>query len=130
MTLTRLLELSMKFLKPDEIASIGMAERIWREVGGPTGIRELTDLLEKAITECSQSGMRYAPILLQRKKALQRGTWTPQVGPVALAGGTSEHIGGDGRCVKCGGSGYMPTKGGTSMDLCPCEGWKKRSGPN
>jgi hypothetical protein len=130
MTLTRLLEVTMKFVKAHELASIGMAERIWREGGGPTSVRELTDLLEKTITDCRQCGIRYAPILLQRKKALQRGTWTPQVCPATLGGGTSELIGGDGGCVKCGGSGYMPTKGGTSMDLCPCEGWKKRSGPN
>lgn len=129
MTLTRLLEISMKFLKPDEIASIGLAERVWHECDCPTGVRELTDLLEKAITDCCQCGIRYAPILLQRKKALQRGTWSPQVGPVPVTG-TIERSPENGTCARCGGSGYMPIKGGRSMDLCPCGGWKKRSGPN
>jgi hypothetical protein len=101
MTLTRLLEVSMKFLKPDEVASIGMAERIWREDGGPTGIRELTDLLERTITECRQSGIRYAPILLQRKKALQRGTWSPEVDSVAVGPKETGSAVDDGRCAKC-----------------------------
>jgi len=130
MTLTRLLEVSMKFLKPDEIASIGLAERIWRECACPTGVRELTDLLEKAISECRQCGIRYAPILLQRKKALQRGTWSPPLGSDTVSGGATERGADNGVCAKCGGTGYMPIKGGRSMDLCSCEGWKKRTGPN
>lgn len=127
MTLTLLLEINSRLVRPEELASLGVAERLWRGFGCPTGVRELIDLLEKVLLECGQCGIRYAPILLQRKKALHRGTWAPQVYVASVDSGITESNSSDGVCSKCGGSGYMPVNGGRSMDLCPCEGWKKRS---
>jgi hypothetical protein len=130
MTLTHLLEINSKLIKPNEFSSVGLAERIWRNHGCPSGVRELIDLLEKALTECQQCGIRYAPILLQRKKALHRGTWAPQAYLAVVGGGAKKGSSDNGTCSKCDGSGYMPVKGGRSMELCPCEGWKKRSKAN
>jgi hypothetical protein len=129
MTVTHLLEINSRLVKPDEFASVGLAERIWREHDCPTGVRELIDLLEKVLSECRQGGIRYAPILLQRKKALHRGTWAPQVSKVP-AGESKEGNSNDGNCSRCGGSGYMTVNGGRSMGLCPCDGWKKKSRAN
>ena len=125
MTLTRLLEINLKLVKPDESSSLGLADRIWREYGSPTGVLELTDVLEKVISECGESGIRYAPILLQRKKALHRGTWTPSVEHVLLhSHATREASGG---CPTCGDTGVVIVRGGRGGNLFPCEAWKKRS---
>jgi hypothetical protein len=127
MTLTRLLEINSRLIEPPELASVGLAERIWRECGRPTGARELTDLLEKVLSECEQTGIRYAPILLQRKKALHRGTWAPQIPVVSIGKPSKEGDASDGGCAYCGGTGYAFVNGGRSATLCACEGWRKRS---
>jgi hypothetical protein len=123
MTLTRLLEINPRLIETQELASIGFAERIWREHGCPTGVRELTDLLEKVLSECKQCGIRYAPIFLQRKKALHRVTWAPHIRIAPLS---NESASSNDKCSRCGGSGYMPINGGRGLDLCPCEGWKRK----
>jgi hypothetical protein len=128
MTLTRLLEIDSRLVKPDEFVSVALAERVWREHGCPTGVRELTDLLETALSECRQGGIRYAPILLQRKKALHRGTWAPQADRVAaLNRGTTQRDTDGAGCSNCRGTGVMIVLGGKGGTLCPCEVWKKRS---
>jgi len=127
MTLTHLLEINSRLVKPQELASIGLAERIWRESGCPMGGRELIDLLERILSECRQLGILYAPIFLQRKKALHRGTWTPRASVITGRQGTTGASPNDGKCTRCGGSGYMLTLGGRSAALCLCGGWKKRS---
>jgi hypothetical protein len=102
MTLTRLLEINRKFVKADESDSVMLAERIWEQRGCPTGVRELIDLLEKVLSDCLQDGIRYAPILLQRKKALHRGTWAPRIEYVAALTGTATVAGANGgACSKC-----------------------------
>ena len=79
------------------------------------------------LSGCQQAGIRYAPILLQRKRALHRGTWTPSDQFVAALSRTTEEASADGdACSKCGGSGYVYVLGGTSATLCSCEGWKKQ----
>jgi hypothetical protein len=124
MTLTRLLEINSKLVKIEEWPSIAVAERIWRGFGCPTGVRELTDLLERVLSECAQCGIRYAPIFLQRKKALDRGTWTPQV---AVAFVVSKESGANnGTCSLCGGTGYALLNGGRSANLCSCGAWNKK----
>jgi hypothetical protein len=126
MKLTRLLEINSRLIENQAFASVGRAEQIWRAHGCPTGVRELIDLLEKVISECQQCGIRYAPIFLQRKKALLRGTWAPQICVAPVGGGKIS--GSDNQvCSRCGGTGYMFINGGRSMDLCPCEGWRKKS---
>jgi hypothetical protein len=131
MTLTRLLEITLRLVKPDELASVGLAEQIWRQQGSPTGVSELVDLLEQVISECGKVGMRYAPIFLQRKKVLLRGTWIPQAGcEVSPNSATNAVNTNEGGCSKCGGSGYVVLRGGTSMSLCSCEAWKKQPTTN
>ena len=125
MTLTRLLEINRRLVKPVEFASLGLAEQIWVEQGSPTGARELMDVLEKVLSECCQNGIRYAPILLQRKKALHRGMWTPSAEHVASLDRATQASGGGG-CPGCGGTGYLSVHGGRNASLCPCEAWKKR----
>src|ERR1700679_3576632 len=103
MTLTHLLEINSRLIMPEELASTGVAERIWRDFGCPTGVRALIDVLEKVLSECAQNGIRYAPILLQRKKALSRGTWEPLPERVANLTDASEveRVEGD-VCSRCG----------------------------
>jgi hypothetical protein len=126
MTLTRLLEINSRLLKSDEIVSVQVAERIWRGHGSPTGVRELTDILEKVISECGQDGIRYAPILLQRKKALHRGTWAPRNEYIAAASGPTKLTSADSTaCSKCNGTGLISMHGGRAATFCSCGGWKK-----
>jgi hypothetical protein len=125
MTLTRLLEINSKLLKPDEFVSLQVAERIWRDHGCPTGVRELIELLEKVLSDCLQDGIRYAPILLQRKKALHRGIWAPRIESVAALADAPKVANADGdACSRCGGSGYILVRRGRGATLCPCEAWK------
>lgn len=126
MTLTRLLEINFRLIQPLEYASILFAERTWREQGSPIGVRELIDVLERVLSGCQKAGERYAPVLLQRKRALQRGTWAPPEEYLAALNQTSQDspISGDG-CTRCGGSGYVSVRGGTGASLCSCEAWKK-----
>jgi len=130
MTLTRLLEINSKLVKAEEWPSIAVAERIWRGFGCPTGVRELTDLLERVLSECEQSGIRYAPIFLQRKKALHRGTWAPVVPAAAIANTANGSGSSVGVCSLCGGTGYAVLNGGRAANLCSCGGWKKPSKAN
>jgi hypothetical protein len=127
MTLTRLLEINLKLIQPLEYASIEFANRIWQKNGSPTGIRELIDLLERVLSECQKGGERYAPILLQRKRALQRGTWAPREECLAALSQTSEDAPiNQNACTRCGGSGYVSVRAGTAVSLCPCDAWKNQ----
>jgi hypothetical protein len=126
MTLTRLLEINTRLVKPIESPSLGLAERIWRECSSPTEVRALIDVLEKVLSECCRDGIRYAPILLQRKKALHRGTWTPSAEHIApVISAMQAASGGDG-CPRCGDTGVVMVRGGRGATLCPCEAWKKQ----
>jgi len=78
MLLTKLLEIDESRVPPEARRSILLAERIWREAGEPEERWKLTRLLEEILLRCIASGIWYAPILLQRKKAIERGTWLPQ----------------------------------------------------
>lgn len=131
MTLTRLLDINLRILKSDEIVSVQVAERVWREHGSPTGVRELTDILEKVLTQCGQDGIRYAPIFLQRKKALHRGTWAPTIEHATAVVGTARATEGHGgACSRCSGSGYISIRGGRAATFCPCGAWKTQHKAN
>jgi hypothetical protein len=116
MTLLRLLEIKKQMVRPDAEASLELAERIWAKHGSPESPDDLVEALEEVLTRCVERGMLYAPILLQRKKALERGTWKPRATDVMPPKGA------EGVCAKCGGSGsyYMGGLG----HLCPCGAWK------
>jgi hypothetical protein len=120
-----------RLIRDDELPSVGHAERIWRERGSPTGVQELIDVLETTLLGCGRYGIRYAPIFLQRKKALQRGTWAPQVGVVQVDSKAEQGAPSDGTCPKCRGTGYVYLDGGRSATVCSsCDYWAKRSGAN
>lgn len=124
MTLTRLLGIEIRFLQPNEYASLSVAERIWQERGCPTDTLALTDILEIVLTTCRSEGIPYAPILLQRKKRLERGTFAPNVAP--RTGASQQGKSGDGGCPQCGGTGYVVRPGGASASLCDCGAWKRK----
>lgn len=115
-TLTKFLEIEKRLLKPDELASLSIAERLWVEHGSPTDGRALIDVLEMVLGRCVTSGIMNAPILLQRKKALERGTWEPNTIPPTT--GTSRGSGGQengtgmAQCPRCRGGGIVFAPGG------------------
>jgi hypothetical protein len=46
-------------------------------------VAPLCRLLERILRTCQQEGIRYPPILLRRKKEMQRGVWEPARVPSA-----------------------------------------------
>lgn len=130
MTLTRLLEIDIKLLPHGSERALYYAERIWQSRGSPMIPEVLRDVLEETLEACKQEGIYYPPILLRRKKELDRScrtSWLPK--PKALSSGQSpQSVQACARpavCSDCGGSGYRPTLGGASATLCECESWKK-----
>lgn len=95
-----------------------IAVRTWAELGNPTNRAGLSDALQLAIKRIQERGLRYPPILLRRKRALDRGDWAPKASSIAAIATAR------GACPDCGGSGYKVN--GASADLCPCGAWDKR----
>ena len=77
MEFLRLLEIDRSLLAPEAEKSLLLADRIWCEEGCPREPSRLVAVLEKILQRCLSSGLWYAPILLRRKKGLERGTWRP-----------------------------------------------------
>jgi hypothetical protein len=116
MTLIRLLGIHTQMVRPEAQASLDLAARIWAKHGWPEEPDALAEALEETLTRCVEQGIFYAPILLQRKKALERGTWKPRLA------GAPPPKGAEGQCVRCGGTGsYL--EAGTGY-LCPCGAWR------
>src|ERR1700733_145235 len=76
-TFCQLLEINRKFVLREETESLRLAETIWQQDGCPTDAHELRRTIEKILRVCVREGIIYAPVLLLRKKTLDRGTWTP-----------------------------------------------------
>src|SRR5215831_9453715 len=74
---SRLLELDERLLKYEDSDSLEMAARLWAKAGSPRARRKLTDFLEGFLKACQREGQYYAPILLRRKRELQRGDSHP-----------------------------------------------------
>ena len=77
MEFLRLLEIDRSLLAPEAEKSLLLADRVWCEEGCPREPSRLVAVLEKILQRCLSSGLWYAPILLRRKKGLERGTWRP-----------------------------------------------------
>jgi len=77
-TLCGLLEIQRKLVRQEELESLLLAERLWREAGRPVEPLDLRDLLEIVLRRCVSEGLTYAPVILLRKKSIDRGTWTPR----------------------------------------------------
>ncbi len=146
MDLLRLLEIDRSLIDPEARRSLLVAEIVWREEGCPRETHALVGALEKILRRCGDSGIWYAPVLLQRKKALERGTWRvpPQLAArlpqppnaqarpgdsacAAVPGGSDSAAS---ACEKCGGSGVVNAPGGFTRTLCPCGGYLRRLSGN
>jgi hypothetical protein len=79
MTLTRVLEIVPQFLAAEDLAGLMFAERLYANSGSPTEKQALSDELEKIIVACQREGVSYPPVLLKRKKQLQRREWSPRI---------------------------------------------------
>jgi hypothetical protein len=114
MTLTRLLEIDRALLTFDESRGLALAELLWNRAGRPAEIGALCRALENILSACQSEGLRYPPILLRRKKELERAAWAPQ------AADEPEGAAGEPACALCGGTGSIPNPGGLSGRLCEC----------
>lgn len=123
-----LLEIEQNLVAPEAQKSLLLADRVWNEEGRPREAWALCAVLEKILRRCLDSNIWYAPILLQRKKALERGGWRPRpTAPgqirAALAVSAAPHGGTQSSaetCAACGGTGIVIRAGGFSGSLCPC----------
>jgi len=77
MTLTELLEIKRKLLAPEEELGLSFAELMWNDAGMPVEPAALSRILERILCACQRESVRYPPILLRRRKELERGTWAP-----------------------------------------------------
>jgi hypothetical protein len=134
MEFLRLLEIDENLVAPEAQKSLLLADRVWTEEGRPREVGALCGVLEKILRRCVESNIWYAPILLQRKKALERGSWRPR-SIAARAGrfsaGTSvassdEQQGSAKTCAKCGGTGIVIRAGGFSGSFCSCGAYLSR----
>ena len=126
MTLTRLLEIDRALLTLDESRGLALAELLWNRAGRPAEIGALCRALENILGACQSEGLRYPPILLRRKKELERAAWAPQAPNEA----EPEAAAGEPACVLCGGTGSIPNPGGLSGRLCECFIRKHSQGRN
>jgi hypothetical protein len=85
MSLQRLLELDGKYIAEHQQRGLGIAELTWVKLGSPTERKGLIACLENAIVRCIDAGVEYPPILLRRKKELERGEWAPRPKPSPAA---------------------------------------------
>ena len=128
MTLTRLLEIQHKWLRPGDQDSLFYAERVWRENGSPIQPHLLEELLERILTACKHKGIPYAPVLLKRKRQLGRGEWKPRSEvKTASADPTPVISEGDPKCSRCHGSGYIVNPQSFSASMCECNRWRREA---
>lgn len=130
MNVLQLLEVDTKLVTPEARQSLLLAERVWSEEGSPQEPRALSLVLEKILQRCMASGIWYAPVLLQRKKSLERGTWRPCRAPGKSDSTSAQALraaaqGLNGLCPACGGTGIVVHRGGFSGSLCSCGAYLK-----
>jgi hypothetical protein len=114
--------------------SLLLADRVWNEEGRPREAWALSAVLEKILRRCLDWNIWYAPILLQRKKALERGSWRPRsiaARPSCFSAGTSVASSDEQQrsakiCAECGGRGIVICAGGFSGSFCSCGGYLRR----
>jgi hypothetical protein len=122
MTLTRLLEINRSLIEPQDERSLYLTEGLWIEAGSPTERVELLGFLETALQRLVKEGVGYPPVLLKRKKQLDRREWKPR-DITQSPDKSAPHVGSG--CLKCGGLGYWTRKDGRSGSLCECGAWKQ-----
>jgi hypothetical protein len=114
MTLTRLLEIDRSLLDANDQRSMALAERMWVEAGMPSEPSLLAVALEQILRSLVEIGVGYPPILLKRKKQLDRQEWKPA--PTATAALSPQVT----TCAKCRGSGLVELPNGSGT-FCGCE---------
>jgi hypothetical protein len=120
------LEIDKAFFKSnDHYNAMEIAYRTWAELGRPTTRTGLSNVLEQTIKRTLERGHRYPPILLKRKRALDRGEWEPKV--TAASSNATPEMNGE-SCPDCRGSGFTQKAG--SGSLCPCGSWNKANRRN
>lgn len=128
MTLTRLLGIERKLLRYEDERGLQIAESVWESRGCPIEGEALCETLELVLCRCTESGIPYPPIVLKRKKQLERGSWSPDSKHVAndrkfVPSGSGILKEGKPDCPKCGGSGYVIVEGGCHSTFCECNKW-------
>ena len=121
MTLTRLLEIDLSFLQYAEERALRVADKIWREKGAPVEPEPLSQVLEATLRYCVEEGITYPPILLKRKKQLQRNAWKPNLQSHLQEARRRANADGS-FCTRCEGRGFFNLPNG-SGSLCPCGAW-------
>lgn len=143
-TLVRLLEINRKLVQQEEQMSLLIADRLWCEEGKPCTVPELSRCIERTLRLCVSEGILYAPVLLLRKKSLDRGTWrpawpqhraTPHLSAAQRCSATNTSAtqqpaasmkensaaGSPGEsCARCGNTGLYTSPDGMTGFLCPC----------
>lgn len=127
-TFAKLLEIDPNLLSPDSLAAFNLAEKTWSRYGCPTDARGLCDVLEQIMRLCKREGILYPPVILKRKKALERGTWLPYTVRALETdmSRSSTSSSSTPTCALCGGCGYVPSVTGLSVTLCSCGAFLKR----
>jgi hypothetical protein len=139
MDLLGLLEIDRSLITPESRRSLLIAEMVWSAAGYPQDRAGLCAVLEKILRSCTAQGIWYAPVLLQRKKAIERGTWRPLPKSRRMvqsrqaersAAATPGQMGGqahdDQTCSSCGGSGILTAADGKTGTFCPCGAYLAR----
>lgn len=114
MTLTKVLKIDENLLGRETREAMYAAEGIWARRGSPRESEALAATLEEILATCKASGLRYPPVLLLRKKQVERGEFFLEAPK-----------GADGQCQLCCGTGYYQTPAGTAT-LCQCAAWQKK----
>jgi hypothetical protein len=78
MSLRGLFELESRLLDERHETAMHYAESAWMDAGSPRERRALIAVLESVIVGCNDRGLEYPPVILKRKKQLERGDWTPR----------------------------------------------------
>ena len=138
MEFLRLLEIDQNLVAPEAQKPLLLADSVWNEEGRPREAWTLCAVLEKVLRRCLDSNIWYAPILLQRKKALEHGSWRPRsiaARPGCSSAGTSvasadKQQGSAKSCAECGGTGIVICAGGFSASFCSCGAYLSRLNRN
>ena len=119
LTLTRLLEIKTGLINYEDERGLMLAEQFWQEHGMPSEAQPLCDVLERILRRCKEEVVLYPPVLLLRKKGLERGTWSPPAKRPPDADNPLPKEG-DPNCQKCGGTGHVVAADGRSAKFCEC----------
>lgn len=124
MTLTRLLEINLQLIRDEDDRGLQLAERVWRLQGAPSEAQALTDTIERCLRKCTEEGIPYPPILLKRKKQIERGAWLPRT---KSDSGSSDSLASEGNpnCPRCNGSGLVLIENGSHATMCECNKWMR-----